>query len=1183
MLVKIAIASHIILGAALAHAQQLAFPEAEGYGKYTVGGRGGTVYEVTNLGDSGAGSLRAAVEASGPRTVVFRVSGTIVLTKNLTINNPYITIAGQTAPGDGICLRKYNLGINADQVIIRYIRARYGDEVQVDADAISMRYRKNIILDHVSGSWGDDETLSLYHGENITVQWCLISETLNRGGDHGFAGIWGSPYSTFHHNLVAHCVSRNMRFASGCGNTDYRNNVIYNWGYNSAYGGEKQQPGNATFYFANVNMVNNYYKPGPRTDSGVSSRIVNPTYRSVKTDYGQFYVSGNYVVGNATVTADNWNGGVSPAGGSGDIPLVRLTTPWPAMAINQQTAQDAYTSVLAHVGCSKPVRDSVDARIINEVSTGTATYGDRGIIQSQSEVGGWPTLNSSTAPTDTDHDGMPDSWETAHGSNPNDAADRNGDLDGDGYTNLEEYLNELGAFGTPPSNTSPTVSVTSPANGATFTAPASIAINANASDSDGTISSVAFYQGSTLLGTDTTSPYSFTWNSVAAGSYSLTARATDDDGATTTSSAVSVTVNAAGNTPPSASITSPANGATFTAPASIAINANASDSDGTISSVAFYQGSTLLGTDTTSPYSFTWNSVAAGSYSLTARATDDDGATTTSSAVSVTVNAAGNTPPSASITSPANGATFTAPASITINANASDTDGTISSVEFYQGSTLLGTDTTSPYSFTWNSVAAGSYSLTARATDNSGATTTSAAVSITVNSSGGGSSVAYQAEAYTSQSGNTVQTTYSGYTGSGYVDFGGNGTWLEWNNIGGGGSTLAFRYANGSTVNRQCELRVNGTVIGNLSMVPTGNWTTWATNTVTVTINPGNNTIRLTANTSNGGPNLDSVTATVSGSNTPPTASITSPANGATFTAPASITINASASDSDGTISSVAFYQGATLLGTDTTSPYSFTWNSVAAGSYSLTARAIDNGGATTISAAVTITVNPPSGSDNIAWSPVQSITGDANVSTAGTLVRAANLTKNGGSYDANVTLNGVTFVRAPHSGTTTTLANGDTLVTSDSTTVGAYEGFGGSTAPFSGLSANYQTLLRSGHYNDGDLANTAGTARITLTLKNLTVGTQYQVQIWVNDYRVVNLGQTNPGLITVVADSATSATLEHNVQNALGGIGQYVIGTFTATATTKVITLTGGNTGTDTSVPNCTAIWNAYQLRAMP
>jgi len=428
--------------AAAASAQKLAFPSAEGYGKYTVGGRGGKVYEVTTLEDSGPGSLRAAVEASGPRTVVFRVSGTIALNSNLKISNPYITIAGQTAPGDGICLRRHSIYIDADQVIIRYLRERYGDEVKVDADAVSMRFHKNILLDHISASWGDDETMSVYHGDSVTVQWSIIAETLNRGGVHGFAGIWGGNYSTYHHNLIANCVSRNIRWASGSGNTDYRNNVIYNWGYNSSYGGEQQQVNDPIFSFTNINMVANYYKPGPATEAKVAHRIVNPTYRDVKTDYGKFYVADNHVVGNATVTADNWNGGVDPAGGSGDLSLVKLAKPWAAMPIAQQTAVDAYTSVLAKAGCSFPKRDAVDTRIIDETRSGKATFGT-GIIETQATVGGWPALASAAAPADGDHDGMPDAWEASKGLNPANAEDRNGYTIDKNYTNLEMYLNGL--------------------------------------------------------------------------------------------------------------------------------------------------------------------------------------------------------------------------------------------------------------------------------------------------------------------------------------------------------------------------------------------------------------------------------------------------------------------------------------------------------------------------------------------------------------------------------------------------------------------------------------------------------------------------------------------------------------------------------------------------------------------
>jgi hypothetical protein len=450
---------------------QLAFPDAEGYGKYTVGGRGGKVYEVTNLNDDGEGSLRAAVEASGPRTVVFRVSGTITLNSRLTISNPYITIAGQTAPGDGICIRRHQVSIDADEVIIRYIRIRVGDESGEDDDAISSRYTKNIIMDHLSASWSVDETMSIYHCENITVQYCLVSESMYKSnhikGHHGFGGIWGANRSTYHHNLLAHHPSRNPRFASGCGNTDYRNNVIYNWGYQSCYGGEKQQQGNPKFNFAAVNMVANYYKPGPATGPGeVSHRIASPSTRDGAADYGKWYIAENVVEGNATVTANNWNGGVQPNdwdigeqphGDSSFNAGFKLEQPWQSMPIRQQTAEEAYYSVLDNVGATLPKRDVLDTRIIDEVRLGYATHegatykpnndmSDKskmsGIIDTQTDVGGWPELKSTTAPTDTDHDGMPDDWEIIKGLNPNNAADRN-NVAADGFTMLEKYLNSI--------------------------------------------------------------------------------------------------------------------------------------------------------------------------------------------------------------------------------------------------------------------------------------------------------------------------------------------------------------------------------------------------------------------------------------------------------------------------------------------------------------------------------------------------------------------------------------------------------------------------------------------------------------------------------------------------------------------------------------------------------------------
>lgn len=464
----------IILTVLNSWSQQLAFPTAEGYGKYTKGGRGGVVYEVTNLNDGGDGSLRKAVEAKEPRTIVFRLSGTIDLQSPLRIKHPYITIAGQTAPGDGITLKRYPLMINANEVIIRYIRVRLGDESGGADDAISSRYTKNIILDHVSASWSIDETLSIYHCENVTVQWCMITESLyesnhTKGSDHGYGGIWGSNYSTYHHNLIAHHSSRNPRFASGCGNTDYRNNVVYNWGYKGTYGGEVQQVNNPKFNFTNINMVANYYKPGPATVPGENSyQLANPWSRNGNLDYGKWFLDKNTMVGNKEVTLNNWKGVVPSLTKIKDVqneklrnmealPSLRLKESWQAMSIEEHTAEQAYDLVVARAGTILPKRDSVDERIINEIKSSYATFEGgnykkdykvkdyskkSGIIDTQKEVGGWPILKSKPAPKDDDHDGMPNKWEVKHKLNPNDSEDRNC-FDQSGYTMLEIYLNSI--------------------------------------------------------------------------------------------------------------------------------------------------------------------------------------------------------------------------------------------------------------------------------------------------------------------------------------------------------------------------------------------------------------------------------------------------------------------------------------------------------------------------------------------------------------------------------------------------------------------------------------------------------------------------------------------------------------------------------------------------------------------
>jgi pectate lyase len=288
-----------------------AFPGAEGFGAKATGGRGGRVIAVTNLDDSGAGSLRAALDEKGPRTVVFRVSGNIPLKSDLKLRNGDLTIAGQTAPGDGICLQNYALDFaGASNVIVRYLRIRPGDSSGKGLDAVGGRGGENIVIDHCSASWSIDETVSLYGGiRNLTVQWCLISESLYQSahakGHHGFGGIWGGQNASWHHNLLAHHSSRNPRIVGksvGGQLLDVRNNVIYNWGYNSTYGGDGD---------VRVNLVNNVYKPGPATRSNVRARVVNPSQGTVASNW---WIAGNLAVGSPEVTADNWRG-VHPSGG----------------------------------------------------------------------------------------------------------------------------------------------------------------------------------------------------------------------------------------------------------------------------------------------------------------------------------------------------------------------------------------------------------------------------------------------------------------------------------------------------------------------------------------------------------------------------------------------------------------------------------------------------------------------------------------------------------------------------------------------------------------------------------------------------------------------------------------------------------------------------------------------------
>jgi len=412
----------------------IAFPGAEGFGKYTTGGRGGKIWIVTNLNDNGPGSLREAISKKETRTIVFAVSGTIALESPLKINSGNVTIAGQSAPGDGICLKNFLMQVSADNVIIRYMRFRLGDERKQQDDAINGVGRKNIIIDHCSMSWATDECASFYRNKNFTLQWCIISESLNHSvhekGDHGYGGIWGGEGASFHHNLMANHTSRMPRF-SGSFTTpnspdelvDFTNNVIYNWAANNTYGGEKGR----------YNMVNNFYKAGPATKSK-KPWMVNPT-----SPVGKFFLYGNCMYGNELITKNNWQGVKAdhPDSAHANIPFVVAFIP-------EQKAEKAFDDVLKKAGASLR-RDAVDHRIVEEARKGESKSGKNrdGIIDSQGDVGGWPELKSEPAPADTDNDGMPDVWETKNKLNPAEGIDSNGyDLD-KAYTNIEVYLNGL--------------------------------------------------------------------------------------------------------------------------------------------------------------------------------------------------------------------------------------------------------------------------------------------------------------------------------------------------------------------------------------------------------------------------------------------------------------------------------------------------------------------------------------------------------------------------------------------------------------------------------------------------------------------------------------------------------------------------------------------------------------------
>ena len=483
-------------------AQTPAFPGADGAGKFVSGGRGvigtaTTVFEVTNLLDSNtAGTLRYACSQSATyRTIVFRISGTIHLNSPLNIPGN-TTVAGQTAPGDGICLADYWVNLNGNNIIVRYLRFRMGDKNQLildpsvtdtncwptsppftatckpypnvsgSYDSLGATDKNNLMVDHCSVSWSDDEALSLKNCNFTTIQWSLIAEPLDYSyhhetdangvpepdyQQHGYGSIYGSYYTTFHHNIYAHCKSRCPRFndtnsvSTDKMRVDMRNNVIYNWRINTAYGGMGGE----------FNIVSNYYKAGP--DTTTDRRIVGTEATAL------YFLKGNKMVGqdgengvlSIQVTTNNWYGTSSGASSAATLSLATPTMTNYALTV-EHTAQQAYDLVLAQAGATVPKRDAIDTRVVNEIKTKTGTIIDvqggyvHGTPYSISS-NAWPALFSTTAPTDTDHDGMPDFWEKAMSLNTNSATDRT-NRNAEGYTMLEVYLNSLTLPPTAPTN-----------------------------------------------------------------------------------------------------------------------------------------------------------------------------------------------------------------------------------------------------------------------------------------------------------------------------------------------------------------------------------------------------------------------------------------------------------------------------------------------------------------------------------------------------------------------------------------------------------------------------------------------------------------------------------------------------------------------------------------------------------
>jgi len=470
------------------------FPGAEGGGMYTFGGRGGKVITVSNLNDDGIGSFRWACEQGGARIIVFNVSGIIKLKTPIIVRAPYITIAGQTAPGDGVCIAGESFQVNTHDVVVRHMRFRRGNtHVWYREDSFGGNPVGNIMIDHCSCEWGLDENISFYRhmfdlGDaigsrkeptvNVTIQNTISAKSLDTY-NHAFGSTIGGENASFMRNLWADNTGRNPSIGWG-GVFNFVNNVVYNWVHRTADGGK---------FSTMSNFVNNYYKPGPLTpkDSNVGWRIVKSESRSGKLfpfkQFGRVYADGNIVEGYDAITKNNWAGGIQTADKDGDLAedelaIMHSKEPFVMPHMTILPSNQTFDYVLNNVGATIPKRDIVDQRVVDEVRTGNVyyekklpkvnPYGDlwglspksqapdgsfkyrrlakdsykEGIITDPRQMGGYPQYKGKPY-KDSDKDGMPDEWEIANGLNPNDPSDAVKDCTGDGYTNIEKYINGI--------------------------------------------------------------------------------------------------------------------------------------------------------------------------------------------------------------------------------------------------------------------------------------------------------------------------------------------------------------------------------------------------------------------------------------------------------------------------------------------------------------------------------------------------------------------------------------------------------------------------------------------------------------------------------------------------------------------------------------------------------------------